>query len=192
VARTSEFQEKGTALPLAKTKKERSMRFNIVGRILASLPFAVMVFGISGTARAGVSCSTAKAAGNWGATLTGTLVLPTGPVPFAAVVRAAFNAQGNITQATEARNLGGDFANESITGAWTVSADCTGTLKINAYESGTLVRTSVLAIVFDQNMGQVRMVQESLVLPDGTSLPVVATLEGKRVFPSIFTFRDGE
>jgi hypothetical protein len=96
----------------------------------------------------------ATAAGDWGATLTGTLLLPTGPVPSAAVVRAAFNAQGNITQATEARNLGGDFANETITGAWTVGADCTGTLKINAYESGTLVRTSVLAIVLDQKMGK--------------------------------------
>ena len=73
-----------------------------------------------------------------------------------------------------------------------MSSDCTGTLKINAYESGTLVRTSVLAIVFDQNMGQVRMVQESLVLPDGTRLPVVATLEAKRLFPSLFPFTAGE
>ena len=156
-----------------------------------SLSFAVIVFGMTRTARAG-SCSTVKAAGDWGATLTGTLLLPTGPVPFAATVRAAFDAQGNITKATEARSLGGDFANETITGAWTVSSDCTGTLKINAYESGTLVRTSVLAIVFDQNMGQVRMVQESLVLPDGTRLPVVATLEAKRLFPSLFPFTAGE
>jgi hypothetical protein len=168
------------------------MKRNIACTMLLHLSLVVVALGISGTARAGVSCSTAKAAGDWGATLTGTLLLPTGPVPLAAVVRAAFDAHGNITKATEARNLGGDFANETITGAWTVSSDCTGTLKINAYESGTLVRTSVLAMVFDQNMGQVRMVQASLVLPDGTSLPVVATLEAKRVFPCLFPFRDGE
>src|SRR3974377_1138419 len=94
-------------------------------------------------------CSTETVAGNWGVTLSGTLILPTGPVPAAGVARGSFDSQGNITPgANEARNVGGGFANETLTGAWTVNPDCTGTVTIHAYESGVLVRTSVLSIVF--------------------------------------------
>jgi len=129
-------------------------------------------------------CSTETVAGNWGVTLTGTLILPTGLVPAAGVARGTFDAQGNITSgATEARNVGGGFANETLSGSWVVKPDCTGTLTIYAYESGTLVRTSVLAIVFVDNLNEVFMVQDSLTLPDGTTLPVVITADGKRVFP---------
>src|SRR3974390_2263786 len=128
-------------------------------------------------------CSTESVAGNWGVTLNGSLILPTGLVPAAGVARGTFDAQGNITSgATEARNVGGGFGNETLTGSWVVKPDCTGTLTIYAYESGTLVRTSVLAIVFVDNLNEVLMVQDSLTLPDGTTLPVVITAEGKRVF----------
>ena len=129
-------------------------------------------------------CSTETVAGNWGVTLSGTLILPTGPVPAAGVARGTFDAQGNITSgATEARNVGGGFANETLTGSWTVNPDCTGTLTIHAYESGVLVRTSVLSIVFVDNLTKVLMVQESLTLPDGTVVPAVITAEAKKIFP---------
>jgi hypothetical protein len=129
-------------------------------------------------------CSTETVAGNWGFTLSGTLILPTGPVPAAGVARASIDAQGNATPgATEARNVGGGFANETVTGSWTVNPDCSGTLTIHAYESGVLVRTSVLSIVFVDNLNKALMVQESLTLPDGTLVPAVITAEGKRIFP---------
>lgn len=129
-------------------------------------------------------CSTEIVAGNWGVTLNGTLILPTSLVPAAGVARGSFDVHGNITAgATEARNVGGGFANETLTGSWVVNSDCTGTLTIHAYESGTLVRTSVLSIVFVDNLNEVRMVQESLTLPDGTAVPAVITAEGRRVFP---------
>jgi hypothetical protein len=126
-------------------------------------------------------CSTAKAAGNWGLTLTGTLILPTGPVPAAAVARARIDAAGNIS-GTEARNVGGGFANETIKGSWTVNSDCTATLTANIYESGVLVRTSVLAAVFVDDSNKVRMIQESLTNPDGSTIPVVITADGDRLF----------
>ena len=130
------------------------------------------------------SCSTAKAAGDWGFTLSGTILLPTGPVPAAAVARGSFDTQGkgNATTATEARNVGGDFANETVTASWTVDSDCTGTLTVNAYEAGVLVRISVLSLVFVDNMREVLAVQQSLTLPGGATLPVVITATGKRVF----------
>jgi hypothetical protein len=127
------------------------------------------------------TCSKAKVAGKWGFTLTGTLFLPTGPVPGAAIGALKVDAAGNIS-GTEARNVGGGFANETIAGSWTVNSDCTSTVTVDIYESGTLIRTSVLAGVFVDNASKIRAVQESLTLPDGTPIPVVITLEGNKLF----------
>src|SRR6516225_10028708 len=155
---------------------------NITRSALLILSIATLHMSLAPAVRAqNNSCSTAKAAGEWGFTLTGTILLPTGPVPAAAIVRATVDAQGNGT-GTEPRNVGGDFANETLTASWTVNSDCTGTLTVNAYESGALVRTSVLSLVFVDNLREVLMVQQSLTLPDGTTLPVVINVGAKRVF----------
>jgi hypothetical protein len=125
-------------------------------------------------------CSTARAAGSWGATLTGTIILPTGGVPAAAVVRIRADHAGNFS-GTEDRNVGGQFVHETITGTWAVNSDCTGTVTASILQSGVVVRTVVLSIVFDDDSKQLRMVQQSLTLPDGTTIPVVITLEGRKV-----------
>jgi hypothetical protein len=78
--------------------------------------------------------------------------------------------------------VGGGFANETITGSWTVNSDCTTTITAYIYESGVLVRTSVLSGVFVDHANKLRAVQESLTNPDGTTIPVVITLEGNKVF----------
>jgi hypothetical protein len=124
-------------------------------------------------------CSTATVAGTWGFTLTGVVILPSGPVPGGAIGRTVADVDGNLT-GTEARNIGGGYADETFTGSWTVNPDCTGSITINIYESGQLVRTSVLTMVFDDNSKAARMVQKSLTLPDGTQLPVILTLEGRK------------
>jgi hypothetical protein len=118
-------------------------------------------------------------AGDWGFTLTGTLLLPSGPVPFAAVIHGTADVNGNVT-GIEARNLGGGYADETFSGSWLVGADCVGTATVLFKENGQPVRTSVLTVVFDENSKQVRMVQKSLTLPNGIELPVVATVEGKK------------
>jgi hypothetical protein len=159
------------------------MKRNIARTTLVAISIATLYLSLAQAAQADDGCSVGNAAGGWGFTLTGTLILPTGPVPAAAIARITFDARGNITSATEARNVGGGFANETITGSWTVNSDCTGTLTGNVYESGILVRTSVLSIVFVDNMREVRMVQQSLTLPGGTTLPVVITVDGKRLYP---------
>jgi hypothetical protein len=125
-------------------------------------------------------CSLETVAGNWGFTLTGSAILPTGPVLVAAVGAITVDDQGNLS-GTEARSVGGGYADETVTGTWTVNSNCTGTLNAKIYESGQLVRISVTSIVFDDNSKQFRMVQKSLTLPDGTTeLPVIITLEGKK------------
>jgi hypothetical protein len=40
----------------------------------------------------------------------------------------------------------------------------------------------VLALVFDNNEREIRMVQKSLELPNGAFLPVVVTVEARKIF----------
>jgi len=158
------------------------MKRKIVRATLLMISLATFCVGMAPAVQAAEHCSNAKAAGTWGLTLTGTLILPTGPVPGAAVGRVRIDADGDVS-GTEARNVGGGFANETLTGSLTVNSDCTATLTVNIYELGVLVRTSVLAAVFVDDSNKVRMVQESLTLPDGTTIPVVITVDGIRLFP---------
>jgi hypothetical protein len=158
------------------------MKRKIVRATLLMISLATVCVGMAPAVQAAEHCSNAKAAGTWGLTLTGTLLLPTGPVPGAAVARVRIDADGK-TSGTEARNVGGGFANETLTGSLTVNSDCTATVTASVYESGVLVRTVVLAAVFVDESNKVRMVQESLTLPDGTTIPVVITVEGIRLFP---------
>ncbi len=70
-----------------------------------------------------------------------------------------------------------------IKGTATVNSDCTATGTISVYSlSGTLLRTAVLAGVFVNNQREVRYLFESLVLPNGTSIRAVITVDAKRVF----------
>jgi hypothetical protein len=155
-----------------------------IARTTLLISVATLYLGLVPGVQAADTCSNATVAGKWGFTLTGTLLFPapTGPVLGAAVGRLSVDAAGNIS-GTEARNVGGGFANETITGSWSVSSDCTATVTANIYESGVLVRTSVLIAVFVDHSDKIRAVQESLTNPDGSTIPVVITLEGNKLFP---------
>ena len=128
-------------------------------------------------------CSLASVAGNYGFTLNGTLLLPSGLVPLAAIGRVTLTAQGNAS-GTEARNSGGNFANETLTATFTVNPDCTGAATIMAFESGQLVRTAVVSAVWDDNSNEIREIAQSVTLPDGTSIPAVLTVEARKITPS--------
>jgi hypothetical protein len=155
------------------------MQQNLARRTLAIAFFALLVAVMTPAAQA-ANCSAATVKGDWALTLSGTLLLPTGPVPVAAVVRATLNLDGTVIGG-EARSVGGGYADETMSGTYVVNSDCTGSATVNFYEAGQLVRTSALAMVFDDNSKQVRMVQKSLTLPDGTTqLPVVILVEGKK------------
>ncbi len=142
--------------------------------------FLAALAGITPAAQA-QGCTMSGAAGKYGFTLTGVVILSTGPVPLAAVGRATLDPAGNAS-GTESRSVGGGFANETFAGTYAVNPDCTGTATINFYESGQLVRTSVLSLVFDDNEREIRMVQKSLQLPNGAFLPVVITVEARKIF----------
>jgi len=147
--------------------------------VISGAFFIIALSGIAPAAQAG-QCSLVRSAGGYGFTLTGVVILPTGAVPIAAVGRADLDAAGNVS-GTESRSVGGGFADETFTGTYTVNADCTGTTTLRFSESGQLVRTSVLSIVFDNNSREIRMVQKSLQLPNSAFLPVVITVEARRI-----------
>src|SRR5215472_109538 len=135
--------------------------------------------GLGQTARAN-QCTQSDAAGKWGFTLTGWLILPTGAVPAAAVGQAHVDSKGNVT-GTEARNVAGGYADETLSGNLTLNSDCTGSMTLNFFENGQPVRTSVLSIVLDDDKKEIRMVQKSLRLPNESVLPVVITVEARRI-----------
>jgi hypothetical protein len=157
------------------------MKSTLTGTSTLVMALALLVASFAPAAQA-ANCSTQTVAGDWSFTLTGTLILPmpTGNVLVGAVATATFDENGSITKSTEARNVGGGYADETITGSWAVKSDCTGTLYVNAYESGQLVRTSVVSMTFDDDSAEGRGVQQSLQLPDGNYVPVVLTLECRK------------
>jgi hypothetical protein len=100
--------------------------------------------------------------------------------PVAAVGIFTADASGNLS-GSQTRSLAGAIADETFTGTYVVNSDCTGTDVIQVYESGVLVRTSTLKVVYDQNGREARAIFQSVVLPNGTSLPAVLTIEAKRI-----------
>ena len=146
--------------------------------IAATVMFFSMIL-FESVAEAG-QCSQGSAAGNYGFTLTGWLLLPTGAIPAAAVGRANVDAKGNVT-GTEARSVGGGYADETFSGSLSINSDCTGSMTLNFFVAGQPVRTSVLSIVFVANLQELRMVQKSLTLPNGAAIPVVITADAKRI-----------
>ena len=127
------------------------------------------------------ACTSATAAGSFGFTTTGTLILPTGPAPVAAVGVVTFDLNSNITGGQD-RSVCGAFAHETITGTFTVTRDCTITVVANVYDSsGNLVRTSTIPGVLVNNGKQIRAIFETVVLPNGLNLPSILTLDADRI-----------
>ncbi|MDQ6824281.1 MAG: hypothetical protein M3007_02325 [Candidatus Eremiobacteraeota bacterium] len=124
-------------------------------------------------------CSNVSAAGKWGYSYTGTLLLPTAAVPVASVGVFTQDAAGNVV-GTQFRNVGGGSGKEVIKGKIAVDADCSATGTFNVYQAGVLVRSAVIDFVYVDNSREVRGIFEGLVLPNGAKIPVVITLDGKR------------
>jgi hypothetical protein len=155
------------------------MKHNIAYTTLAILLLALVLTGIAPSATAS-TCTTASVAGNWGYTYSGALLLPTGPVPAAAVGQYTLDASGNIS-GTQTRTLAGGTAHEVLKGSATLNSDCTVTATIGIYDqSGNLLRTGILTGVYVNNGKELPGMFEALILPDGTSIPVVITSNAKR------------
>ena len=124
------------------------------------------------------ACSTASIAGRFGFTTTGSIPA-VGQVAATGIFTQ--DAWGNIT-GTQTRSLNGGVADETFTGTATVNSDCTGTDSIQVFQDGSLVRTTTLHVVYDDNGREARAIFTSLVLPNGVSLPSIITIEARKLF----------
>ena len=154
--------------------KEESMKVTKTLMLIMLFVFAI-VPGVH------AACTNATAAGTFGFTTSGTLILPTGPAPVAAVGAITFDLNGNAT-GNQDRSVGGAFAHETINGMLTVNHDCTTTLDANVLDSDrNLIRTAKIHGVLVHNGQQLRGIFESVVLPNGVSLPSALTIDGIRI-----------
>jgi hypothetical protein len=126
-------------------------------------------------------CSNGGIAGDWGLTSTGSVVVPTGAIPFGAVGRLNFDVEGNIV-GTQTASANGHTTFENIKGTITVHPNCTAVATVSVFEGGTLVRTTALRAVFVDNQTKFRVIFAHVALPTGGSLPTVITIEGDRLF----------
>lgn len=131
-------------------------------------------------------CSAVSAAGDWGFTITGPIILPApvGAVPVAAAGKFKQDASGNV-QGSEDRSLGGAFDHETLKGTVVVKSDCTAKYTFEVFDSaGNLNRTSVVDAVFVSDGNHARAIFESVTLPDGTPLPSALTVDANKLFPT--------
>jgi len=154
--------------------------------VVRTICFAALMLSIAAVALAedpGI-CSYSGVAGEWGYSDAGTLIPPTGPVPFAIIGRYTLDAEGNFS-GTQTSSRGGIISEEILRGAATVNPDCTGTLTVGIYDqSGILLRSAVWAMVYVDSAREVRGILTSLRFePNGPIVPAVLTDNAKRLFP---------
>ena len=125
-------------------------------------------------------CSTARAAGTYGVSDSGTVV---GIGPRAAVALLTLDAAGNIKGKVTA-SLNGSVTNGTLSGTFTVNPDCTGTTTFGEFDpSGNLMITATVALVWDNNMREFRFLFISAVLPDQTALATVISGDAVKIVP---------
>ena len=144
------------------------MKLNLARNTVGIILFAALV-GLAPTAQAG-SCSLQGVAGRYGYTTTGTI--PTlGAV--AGVGHVTLDSAGNLSGA-QTSSFNGAIVPETLSGTYTVNADCTGTATVNVFHSGVLARTSNINLVWDNNEREFR----AIFLTPGT----VLTVNGRKLF----------
>jgi hypothetical protein len=145
--------------------------------VLLSVPAAA-------TAQGAPRCSYPMVSGEWGYTKTGTLYTPGGPALFASLGIFTLDSGGNVSGTLEAR-VNGAVEKSWLSGTFTVESNCTGTMTAGVYDqSGALLRTIYMSLVFDDQAQELRGLVRALVVANGPILPAVITGAAKRVFPN--------
>jgi hypothetical protein len=171
-------------------EKENIMKRNIARAGLVIILAVAWMVSVAGTARAeegggqkradasyGGPCSLYGAAGNWGFTDNGTVI---GVGPRIATGVFTLDDKGNLLNGIATSSLNGSIADETFSGTYTVSSNCTGTLTGNIYISGVLAYTVTVNLAFDQNGDHMRGLFTSAVESDGTALSTVIALDADK------------
>ena len=116
-------------------------------------------------------CTLSGVAGKYGYTNSGLIVTP--PVgPFTAVGHATLSDSGTFT-GTQTTSIAGNLFEETTQGTFTVNPDCTGSATVYVYHGATLVRTSLINLVWDTHQTEFR----AILLTPGTNV----SLEARRI-----------
>jgi hypothetical protein len=125
-------------------------------------------------------CSNASVAGRWGFTTNGTVV---GIGPRSSLGIFTLDRAGNLVKGKATASLNGSVTDETFAGTFTVNPDCTGKLTITISDlAGNKILVATLDLVFDDHVRQMRGIFTSAVLPNGTPLGTVITVDAKRTF----------
>jgi len=158
------------------------MKRNISRTTLAMVLLTIVYVGLVPAARSQdePGCSNASVAGKWGFTTNGTVV---GIGPSDSLAMFTLDAAGNLLKGKATASLNGSVTDETFSGTYTVNPDCTGKLAIQIFDlSGNKILTATLDLVFDNNVRELRAIFTSAVLPNGTPLGTVITVQAKRLF----------
>jgi len=155
------------------------MKCNI-GRLTIAILSSAVLLAIIAPAAPAATCSTARAAGTYGVSDSGTVV---GIGPRATVALLTFDAAENIKGKVTA-SLNGSVTQSTLSGTYTVNPDCTGTASFSEFDqSGNLILTATVDTVWDDNMREARFIFTSVVLADGTPLATVISGDGRKLVP---------
>jgi hypothetical protein len=158
------------------------MKRNISRTTLAMVLLAIVYVGSALAARAQdeSGCSNASVAGKWGFTTNGTVV---GIGPRASLGIFTLDGAGNLVNGKATASLNGSVTDETFSGTYSANPDCTGKLAIQIFDpAGNKILAATLNLVFDTNVRELRAIFTSAVLPNGTSLGTVITVQAKRLF----------
>lgn len=151
-----------------------------ISRMGLSIVFAAsVILSLAAAARAEEnSCSLTSAAGKYSFTDDGTVL---GIGPRKAVGVFTLQASGKLTNGVATSSLNGSIAHETFSGSYTVNADCTGTITVQIYASGTEILALTLNFAFDAHMNELRgLFTSATAEPSGAPLATVISLDARR------------
>jgi hypothetical protein len=120
--------------------------------------------------------------GKWGFTTNGTVV---GIGPRASLGILTLDGAGNLNGKATA-NLNGSVSDETFSGTYMVNPDCTGKFAFDIFNlSGNKILTATVDLVFDDNLQHARAIFTSTVLPNGTPLATVITVDARKIFTTL-------
>jgi hypothetical protein len=158
------------------------MKREISVTTLAMIFLTIQYVGLAPMARAQdePGCSNTSVAGRWGFTTKGTVI---GIGPRDSLGIFTLDGAGNLLKGKATASLNGSVTDETFSGTYAVNPDCTGKLAINIFDlSGNKILTATLDLVFDNNVRELRAIFTSAVLPNGTPLATVITVQAKKLF----------
>ena len=152
------------------------------GFAIRTLCVVGLLVGLSAVASAQGRAGCQAMTGEWAYTKTGTLLPPTGPIPYAAVGKFTVDPGGNISGSQDS-STGGTVVKNALIGTGTQETDCSVTATIGVYDqTGTiLLRTAAMVWVVDDNGREARGIVTQLTLGNGAVVPQVITAVSRRV-----------